>query len=227
MPSWPVETKYLSHDTRRIDGPEKVTGRARYSSDIQAEGWLYGMILRSRWPAAKVTRINLEKALKVPGIKAAILVQDGERTVRFYGEELAAVAGTTKQGCLDALRAIEVQARELPFVVHEDEAKAEDAPRVWPDAPNASRPRANEKGEVDHAFGECAAVVEGFYTTPVQIHNPMETHGNTVSWTEEGVTAWASTQGISSVRDGLAGGLRLNQSQVRAITEYMGGGFGA
>ena len=227
MPSWPSQPKYLSRDTPRIDGPEKVTGRARYSSDIQAEGWLYGMILRSRWPAAKVTQINLDKALKVPGIKAAILVKEGERTVRFYGEELAAVAGTSKQACLDALRAIEVQARELPFVVHEEQAKAEDAPRVWPDAPNASRPRANDKGEVDRAFGECAAVVEGFYTTPVQIHNPMETHGNTVSWTDEGVTAWASTQGISSVRDGLAGGLKLNHSQVRVITEHMGGGFGS
>ncbi len=55
----------------------------------------------------------------------------------------------------------------------------------------------------------------------------METHGNTVSWTDEGVTAWASTQGISSVRDGLAGALQLDQSKVRVITEYMGGGFGA
>jgi xanthine dehydrogenase YagR molybdenum-binding subunit len=210
-----------------VDAPEKVAGRARYSSDIQAEGWLYGMILRSKWPAAKVTQINLEKARKIPGIKAAILVQEGERTVRYYGEELAAVAGTTKQACLDALRAIEVTARELPFVVKEEEAKAEDSPRVWPEGPNASRPRSNTKGEVDQAFSECAAVVEGFYTTPVQLHNPMETHGMTASWTDEGVTSWASTQGISSVRDGLAGALKLNQSQVRVLTEYMGGGFGA
>ena len=55
----------------------------------------------------------------------------------------------------------------------------------------------------------------------------METHGNTVSWTDDGVTAWASTQGISSVRDGLAGALQLDQSKVRVITEFMGGGFGA
>jgi CO/xanthine dehydrogenase Mo-binding subunit len=47
MPSWPTETKYISHPTTRIDGAAKVTGNARYSSDIQAEGWLYGMILRS------------------------------------------------------------------------------------------------------------------------------------------------------------------------------------
>jgi xanthine dehydrogenase YagR molybdenum-binding subunit len=80
---------------------------------------------------------------------------------------------------------------------------------------------------VDAAFAECAAVIEGFYTTPVQIHHPMETHGSTVSWTEEGVTSWASTQGISSVRDGLAGSLKLDHSKVRVVTDYMGGGFGA
>ena len=55
----------------------------------------------------------------------------------------------------------------------------------------------------------------------------METHGNTVSWTDEGVTAWASTQGITSVRDGLAGSLQLDHSKVRVITDFMGGGFGA
>ena len=80
---------------------------------------------------------------------------------------------------------------------------------------------------MDAAFAECAAVIEGFYTTPVQIHHPMETHGSTVSWTEEGVTAWASTQGISSVRDGLAGSLKLDHSKVRVVTDHMGGGFGA
>ena len=55
----------------------------------------------------------------------------------------------------------------------------------------------------------------------------MEPHGNTVSWTDDGVTAWSSTQGISSVRDGLAGALKLEHSQVRVITDFMGGGFGA
>ncbi|MDE3068626.1 MAG: xanthine dehydrogenase family protein molybdopterin-binding subunit [Verrucomicrobiota bacterium] len=228
MPSWPSETKYISHDVLRIDAPEKVSGRARYASDIQANGWLYGMILRSKWPAATITKINLEPALKIPGIKAAITVQDGERTIRFYGEELAAVAGATKQACLDALRAIQVEARPKPsFVVNEDIAKAQDAPRVWEDSPNTTTPQVHEHGDVDKAFGECAAVSEGFYTTPVQLHNAMETHGSTVSWTDDGVTAWASTQGIASVRDGLAGALRLDHSRVRAITEYMGGGFGA
>jgi xanthine dehydrogenase YagR molybdenum-binding subunit len=228
MPSWPTNTKYISQDTLRIDAPEKVTGRAHYSSDIQASGWLYGMILRSKWPAAKVSAINLDKARQIPGVKAAVTVSDGERTIRFYGEELAAVAGTTKQACLDALRAIEVTAEPRhEFVVREDDAKKDGAPQVWEGTPNVSGGRVRAQGNVDQAFTECAAVIEGFYTTPVQLHHPMETHGNTISWTDDGVTAWASTQGISSARDGLSGPLRLDQSQVRVITDFMGGGFGS
>ncbi|HTL72634.1 MAG TPA: xanthine dehydrogenase family protein molybdopterin-binding subunit [bacterium] len=227
MPSWPAETKYISHATARIDGAAKVTGKARYSSDIQANGWLYGMILRSKWPAAKITDINLDKALQVPGIKAAVLSRGKEMTIRYYGEEIAAVAGTSKQACLDALRAIEVTAQPLPFVVRESDAIKSDSPRVWENAANYPAPRVRQNGDVDTAFGQCAAVIEGSYSTPIQIHNPMETAGNTVSWTDEGVTAWSSTQGISSVRDGLAGSLKLDHSKVRVITEYMGGGFGA
>ena len=227
MPSWPEQRVYIGSHTPRVDGPAKVTGAAKYSSDVQPEGWLYGMILRSKWPKAKINSINLDKAKQVPGIKAAIVDREGERTVRYYGEELAAVAGSTKQACLDALRAIEVDAKPLPFVVREDDAREESAPRVWEENPNLSKPRVNQRGDVDKGFADSAAVVEGFFTTAVQIHHPLETHGNTISWTDEGVTAWSSTQGITSVREGLAGNLNIPQSQVRVISEYMGGGFGA
>src|SRR5882724_11202897 len=178
MPSWPTETKYIGQSTTRIDAVPKVTAKARYASDIQADGWLYGMILRSKWPAAKILSVNLEKALKIPGIKAALPVREGEFTVRYYGEEIAGVAGTSKQACLDALRAIEVKADPRDkFVVNENEARKGDSPQVWDGSPNAPTPRVRENGNVDTAFPECAAVIEGFYTTPIQIHHPMETHG--------------------------------------------------
>lgn len=228
MSKWPDNPTYISHSTARIDAPAKLTGNARYSSDIQADGWLYGMILRSKWPSAKILSVNLDPVLKIPGVKAAVVVRDGPFNVRFYGEEIAAVAGTSKQACLDALRAIQVNAEvRHEFVVKEEDALQGDSPQVWNGMANASAPHIRENGDVDTAFPECAAVIEGFYSTPVQLHHPMETHGNTVSWTDDGVTAWASTQGISSVRDGLAGALQLDHSQVRVITEYMGGGFGA
>jgi xanthine dehydrogenase YagR molybdenum-binding subunit len=227
MPAWPEKREHIGSHHTRIDAPAKVTGAAKYSSDVQPDGWLYGMILRSKWPKAKITNIKLEKARKIPGIKAAIPAREGERTVRYYGEELAAVAGITRQACEDALRVIEVEAKELPFVVKEEEAKDEDAPRVWEEKPNLSKPSAQEKGEVDAAFGECAAVVEGSYITPVQLHHPLETHGNTISWTEEEVTAWSSTQGITSVHDDLTKNLKVPGNKVRVISEFMGGGFGA
>jgi xanthine dehydrogenase YagR molybdenum-binding subunit len=227
MPSWPEQRTIIGTHVKRVDGPAKVTGAAKYSSDVQPEGWLYGMILRSKWPKARIESIDIEPARAMPGVKAVVLAREGERVVRYYGEELAAVAATSKQACEDALHAIVVKARALPFAVIEDDAKDEAAPRVWEDVPNLSKPRVNERGEVDKAFSECDGVVEGFFSTPVQIHHPLETHGNTVSWTNKGVTAWSSTQGISSVRDGLAGNLKVPQSQVRVISEFMGGGFGA
>ena len=136
MSNWPAETKVIGQSTPRIDGAVKVTGKARYSSDIQAVGWLYGMILRSKWPAAKISSVNLDKARQIPGIKAAVPVRDGAFTIRYYGEEIAAVCGTSKQACLDALRAIEVVADvKHEFVVNEREALKENSARVWDSGP--------------------------------------------------------------------------------------------
>src|ERR1039458_9225128 len=157
MPEWPAQNKYIGQTTTRVDAAPKHTGRARYSSDIQANGWLYGMILRSKWPAAKILSVNLEAAFKIPGIKAAVSVKDGPQTIRYYGEEIAAVAGTSKQACLDALRIIEVKAEPRhEFVVKEDNARKENSPSVWEGAANASAPHVREQGSVDTAFPECA-----------------------------------------------------------------------
>src|ERR1035437_2428911 len=81
MPAWPEQRTQIGARTKRIDAPAKVTGTAKYSSDVQPQGWLYGMILRSRWPKARITSINLDKARQIPGIRAAVLVREGERTV--------------------------------------------------------------------------------------------------------------------------------------------------
>src|SRR5882724_2877406 len=129
MANWPNPTEVLGKPTTRLDGVAKVTGQAKYTYDVQPEGWLYGMILRSKWPAAKVTKIDLSKAQAMPGVKAAVLAGGENRVVRFYGQELAAIAATTKQACLDALRAIEVTAEPLPFVVKEDDAMKPDSPQ--------------------------------------------------------------------------------------------------
>jgi len=225
---WPNPSQTLGKPTPRVDGVAKVTGAAKYSYDAQPDGLLYGMILRSKWPAANVTKIDIIKAQAMPGVKAVILAGGEQRKVSFYGQELAAVAATTKQQALDALRAIEITAEPLPFVVKEDDAIKPDSPPVA-DGPNLSQPKIGGKGDpnIDALFASAAAVCEAELRTPVQLHHPLETHGNTVSVQGDHVTAWSSTQGVFSVRDGLAGNLGIPQTNVQVICDYMGGGFGA
>jgi len=226
MAAWPNPRQVLGKPATRLDGVAKVTGAAKYSYDVQPDGWLYGMILRSKWPAAKVTKIDLSKAQAMPGVKAVILTEGEKRTVRFYGQELAAVAATTKQQCLDALRAIEVTAEPSPFVVKEDDAMKDDSPHVF-DTPNVSQPSLKEEGQVDQALASAPAIVEAELRTSVQLHHPLETHGSTVSVQNDQITAWASTQGVFSVREGLANHMKVPQANVHVICDYMGGGFGS
>jgi xanthine dehydrogenase YagR molybdenum-binding subunit len=227
MSEWPKETKYLGKPAPRIDGPAKVSGAAKYAYDVQPKGWLWGAILRSKWPAAKIASINLEKAKAAPGIKAAVLAREGERQVRYYGEELAAIAGTSKEACLDALALIEVQATPLPFVAKELDAMKPGAPKIFEDGANVGEAQIREDGNVTEGFSQSAAIVENTLETQVQLHHALETHGNTVFATPEEITVWASTQGVFSVRDGMADNLDVPQSRVRVICDYMGGGFGS
>ena len=180
MSGWPKNPKQLGKEHLRYDGLVKVTGSAKFASDMQPAGWLYAMILRSPWPAARIRAIDLGPALKVPGIRAAIRANEPPFSVRYCGDELAAVAGLSKQACLDALRAIKVEADHLPFVVKEDDALRDTSPRVFENQPNAGEPRKMQTGNVEDAFRTADKIVEGFFKTPVQLHHCLETHGNTV-----------------------------------------------
>ncbi len=224
---WPEATRYLGKETPRVDGPQRVTGAARFSCDMQPEGWLYGAVLRSRWAAARILAIELAPAQKLPGVKAAILVRPAERQVRYYGDELAAVAATSKRAADDALRAIKVVAEPLPHVVKEHLAGAPDAPRVFAETPNLGAPHVRQTGDIAAGFAEAEVVVEGRFATQVELHHPMETHGGVAQWRDGELTAWHSTQGVSGVRDGFAGFLDLPLNKVHVMSAYMGGGFGS
>ena len=85
----------------------------------------------------------------------------------------------------------------------------------------------HKRGDIEQGFKDADVVVESKYTTQVQVHNALETHGVVADWKPDLLTVWASTQGTASVREGLAEFFKLPKSQVRVITEFMGGGFGA
>jgi xanthine dehydrogenase YagR molybdenum-binding subunit len=227
MPGWPTNPKQLGKEHLRYDGPIKVSGSAKFASDMQPTGWLYGMILRSPWPAARIQAIDLRPALSVPGIRAAVTANEPPFTVRYCGEELAAVASLSKEACLDALRAIKVEVDPLPFVVKEETALRDTSPRVFENQPNAGEPREVQTGDVDAAFRTADRTVEGFFQTQVQLHHCLETHGNTLQVTPDGITCWASTQGIFSVRDSLADSVGMPLDKIHVLSEFMGGGFGS
>jgi CO/xanthine dehydrogenase Mo-binding subunit len=88
-------------------------------------------------------------------------------------------------------------------------------------------PATKTKGDPDAGFKEADVVVEGEYVTQVQTHSALETHGVVADWKPDELTVYASTQGTASVRDEFAEVFKLPKSQVRVITEFMGGGFGA
>ncbi len=225
--AWPKETRYLGKPHPRLDGPAKVSGRAHYMTDVAPAGMLYGAVFRSRWAAARITSINLEKARKAPGIRAAIVLAEGEIVARYYGQELAAVAGESRQAVFDALELIEAQATAMPVVVDEVVAMRPDAQRVYQDRPNATEPVERKEGDVDAAFAAAAASVEATFSTPVLLHQPIEPHGAVVQVSPDEVRVWGSSQFIFGIRDSLAQGLQVPQNQVRVTSEYMGGGFGS
>lgn len=217
--------RIVGHRVPRLEGADKVTGRAKYTYDVNLPGMLYGAVLRCPYPHARIVRVDTSKAEQIEGVKA---VQHHEgQTARFAGDEVAAVAAINKEIAEDALALIEVEYEELPFVVDAEEAMEPDAPKVLETDSNIRKTYTREEGDVEAAFEEADAVVDATYSAPVIVHACAEVHGAVAKWDDDNLTVWTSTQGIVGVRDGLQWHFDLPPEKVRVITQHMGGGFGS
>ena len=228
----------------RLEAPEKVTGRARYTYDVRLPGMLWAKMVRAPIPAGTILRIDTSKAERLTGVKA-VWTTDA-RMVRFAGQDIAAVAAVSPELAEDAARLVEVQYAEAPFVTTLEEAMAPQAPLVYPESqgpapPNTPRHgnvtgpvtppqlgtvRGGSRGDVEKGFADADMVHEATYRLAVHTHATLETHGVVAHWEGDQLTVYASTQGVFQVRAGLAEALGLDRKQVRVITEHMGGGFG-
>ena len=262
-PVWPVnkDLQYVGHSAQRYDGPEKVSGHARYTSDVQLPGMLYAKFVNATVAHAKVLAVDTSAAEQYPGVRGVYILQHVEGpaelrnpaldrgrypVVRFAGQPIAAVAATTPEAAEEAAALVKVRYDTLPFVVDLDKAREPDAPPVFPgpadeggsagggggpagvhQTGNIHGPSVHRVNDTVQGFKEADVVVEGHYVTQVQTHSALETHGVVADWKPGMLTVWASTQGTASVREELAGYFNLPMSQVRVITEFMGGGFGA
>jgi xanthine dehydrogenase YagR molybdenum-binding subunit len=224
----------------RMEGPLKVTGRAKYTYDVKLPGMLYGRMIGAAVPAGEIVSIDTSKAEALPGVKAVWTAD--QKTVRFAGQDVAAVAAVSPEIAEDAARLVKVTYSEKPFTHELREAMKEGAPVVYGDAPapggsdvphkgNVAGPtsgrRGGSRGDVEKGFAEAEVTIEATYYCPVHTHSPLETHGVVASWEGDQLTVHSSTQGIFAVREGLAEALKIDRKNVRVICEHMGGGFGS
>ena len=245
-PGWGSNDKHalLNHHLRRVDGPLKVSGIAQYTYDKQAPGMLYGRLLRSPHAHARVLKIDVTAAQRMSGVKAVISITDKpaqdasaagtkpseprDTIVNFAGEPVAAVAADTPEIAADAIRAIKVDYEVLPHVVRADEALKEGAPKVYPEGNLEQRDSQGFATKVAAAWDKCDVVLEAEYRTPIIHHACLETHGHMIDYRGgDTATVYASTQGTFTIPGDAAKELGLMESNVTAIVEHMGGGFGS
>ncbi len=232
MAKWPENPRLINTRIPRLDGLAKASGKAKYPSDVRPEGTLFGVMLYSPYAHAKVKSIDISAAEKMPGVKAVIAIAKAGTTLRYNGDDIAAVAAETEEQARDAILAIKVEYEVLPHVATEAQSMAEGAPEVFKGG-NVRKGRSQTRGKPENAMATAEVTSEGTYSVPMITHVCLEPHGLTVKWEKgdkEGndkAVAWASTQNVTGVANDLGTVFQIPASNVTVHTDYMGGGFGS
>jgi len=248
-----ADMQYVGKQATRVDALEKVLGTAKYVGDYRVPGMVFARALRSTLPHARILRVDVTPALRVPGVLAAITCDDfvkfgrfgypvedmfmlAHERVRYVGDAVAAIAAETKDALQAGLNAILVELEPLTGVFDPVAALQPDAAMVGERPWNApDMPRGNlltqyivRKGEPDAVLADCAVTLDQEYSTMHQEHAYIETEGAlAVPWPGgNGVTVYASCQSPFVNRNNLCSVLGLPQEDVRVIQPPVGGAFG-
>ncbi|PYM15621.1 MAG: hypothetical protein DMD81_14500 [Candidatus Rokuibacteriota bacterium] len=247
--------RVVGHTIGRVDGVDKVSGRARYSADITLPGLVWGKTLRSPLPHARIVRIDTSKAKACPGVLAVLTARDlpdvlvGRRMfdmpllardrVRFIGEKVAVVAAIDPDLAEEALAMIDVEYEDWPAVfdpvaaiepgaplVHTDPGAYEGAPAERPH-PNVQSVLRFRLGDVEKGFAEADLVFEHTFRTQLAHHGYLEPHAGVVAMDADGrVQVWASNKMPFRLKELLSHALRLPQEKIRVNLTPIGGDFG-
>lgn len=229
----------------RVDGVDKVTGAGIYAADQAMPGMLYGRVLRSPLPHARILSIDTSEAEKLPGVVKVATAKDvpgfnrfgraipdtpclADTKVRYVGDAVAAVAAESEEIAEQALELIKVDYEELPCVFDPIEAMRPDAPKVHEERDNNVLAHVKiRKGDTEKAFQEAAVIVENTYRTPFVEHVYLEPEC-ALAYVDAGdtVTVISPTQAPFNIREAVAQVLGLPEEKVRMKQTVMGGGFG-
>ncbi len=226
--AWPERSKLrvLNKDIPRVDGPDKVSGVARYTHDVRLPGMVYAQILVSPLPRAKVTKLDVEAAKKVKGVVHVLVIQGD--TTGWLGDPVAAVAAETLEALADGLRALDARFDAQPWAVDHESAIKDGAPSVAKGG-NVGKPETDgDEGKARAALDGSTHRVKATYQVPIQHHACLETHGVVVDYRGGSeATVYCSTQYAHGFAAEAAEVLGLPASSVTGIVEHMGGGFGS
>ncbi len=231
---------------RKVDAVAKVTGATRFADDLAFPRMLYGKLLRSTQPHARITSIDTAAAKRLDGVHAVLTGRDlpipfgilpvsqDEHTlcvdkVRFVGDPVAAVAATTEEAATAALDLITVAYEPLKAFDSAAEAIAHPEPRIhdYGDSGNLHKLIDLEFGDAEAGIAAGDLVREDLFFFEGNTHLPMEQHAAVATWSPDGkLTLWSSTQTPHYVHRALAKVLELPAARIRVIATPNGGGFG-
>ena len=239
----------IGRDTPRVDGLQKVTGGAKYTSDFHFPGLLYAVPVEATIANGRILELDTAAAEKMPGVQAIFhranigkifrsVAQHGftgicderrppfeDDVIRYYGQYIALSVADTFENAKAAADAIQARyEKDKPNV--ELELEAEDDPEI---VATTFGPRArlqSERGDADGAFASAPVKLDQTYVTPTETHNPIELHATIAIWEGSNLTLYESTQGVVNHRSVLAQMFGLPTENVRVISKFLGSGFG-
>jgi CO/xanthine dehydrogenase Mo-binding subunit len=228
---------------RRVDAIGKVTGTAKFAEDYNVLHQLYGNVLRSKYPHAKILSIDTSKAEKLEGVEAVLTANDipGNKVfgivvqnqaflaidkVRYFGDGVALVAAKTKEIAEQAIALIDVQYEPLPIVADVEVALKPDAPKIHGDD-NTFVHHKVYKGNIEKGFAEADFILEKKFKTQFIEHSYIEPEAVLAEPAEHGgVKITGSVQNLFSSRRSVAAALNLDLNKVQIIQATLGGSFG-
>jgi len=246
----PQPTGAVGVDHPMQDAVDRVVGSIRFTIDHEVGGMAHARVIRSPFPHARLTGIDVKGALALPGVLAVLTGEDivgDERIpnpcfgvarrdqwplavgkVRYAGDPVALVVADTERHADAAAIAVRVDYDELPYVVDAAEAAREGAPVIHEEWPrNECGSWALHHGDVEEGFAQADRIVESVYTSPSANPVPLEPHVAVAQWNDQLLQVWSSTQWPSIVRRELAHMFGLAEHLVEVRTYPLGGGFGA
>jgi xanthine dehydrogenase YagR molybdenum-binding subunit len=235
---------YIGSATSRVDGRAKVTGEARYAGEFNVPGLVHGYVVDSTIPKGRVVRIDTSAALEVDGVidvlthrnrpqmpdkddayKDEVAPEKGspyrplyDDRILFTGQPVALVLAEDWETARVAASMVKVEYQKEPHVT---DLHAERSRAFAIDAPEKPR------GDAEKAFASAAARHAAEYFIPTEHHNPMELFASTAIWEDGRLTVYDKTQGVQNVQKYLCGVFKMKPDEVRVMSPYMGGGFGA